>query len=300
MGGEFHPPKQLRGVSCLLEDEMKVLRTADKDQMGLCAARIMIARILAALKRKLNVCVGTATGNTQTSVYEAFVELARELGLPLGRLLFFMLDEYRNLEPGDPRTFFEEMKRKLFSHLDIPNSRIFLPATTNLDRGRLHDSFMSYESQISARQGVDLWLLGLGTHGHVAFCEHEELVELGLEAALATRTREVCLPERTRRDNAGEFGGNWEDVPAYAVTVGIANILEAHALLVTACGSAKAEAVARLLEGEVTPEWPCSLLRRHENLTVVVDAEAAAGINEVVCKQWVPEEDELSELLQAS
>jgi glucosamine-6-phosphate deaminase len=40
-------------------------------------------------------------------------------------------------------------------------------------------------------------------------------------------------------------------------------------------GKAKADAVGRTVEGPVTPDCPASILQRHPNATLYVDAESA-------------------------
>jgi glucosamine-6-phosphate deaminase len=62
------------------------------------------------------------------------------------------------------------------------------------------------------------------------------------------------------------------------VTQGVGTILEARHLVLLAFGEAKADAVARAVEGPVTAMVPGSALQLHPHATVVVDSAAAGGL----------------------
>ena len=52
--------------------------------------------------------------------------------------------------------------------------------------------------------------------------------------------------------------------------------MQAKQVILAASGISKAEAVKKLLEGEITEEVPATCLRRHENCILIVDQEAAS------------------------
>ena len=124
-----------------------------------------------------------------------------------------------------------------------------------------------YEERIRGAGGIDVQLLGIGADGHVGFNEPT--------SSLASRTRVKTLTAQTRRDNA-RFFDHADDVPRHVVTQGIGTILEARHLLLIATGAAKAEAIAKALEGPVTSMCPASAVQLHPHVTVVVDEAATA------------------------
>jgi glucosamine-6-phosphate deaminase len=67
-------------------------------------------------------------------------------------------------------------------------------------------------------------------------------------------------------------------VPRQAITLGIANILEARACLLLATGAAKAEAVAAAIEGPLCALCPASALQLHPAATFVLDRAAAGAL----------------------
>ena len=55
--------------------------------------------------------------------------------------------------------------------------------------------------------------------------------------------------------------------------------MRAKSILMLISGSAKADTVVNLLKGEITPEFPASVLHNHPNVTVIIDEAAYAKIN---------------------
>ena len=66
-----------------------------------------------------------------------------------------------------------------------------------------------------------------------------------------------------------------EDVPRFGVTQGISTIMKADMLIMMAKGSKKASLVKRMLEGEVSEDFPSSIIQKHPNVLVVLDQQAS-------------------------
>ena len=94
-----------------------------------------------------------------------------------------------------------------------------------------------------------------------------------------SRTHVGVLAEQTRRDNARFFDGDVDAVPTHCLTQGLATIMEARKLVLIATGRNKAEAIAQLIEGEVSADWPATVMQRHSDALVLVDPEAASLLN---------------------
>ncbi len=127
-----------------------------------------------------------------------------------------------------------------------------------------------YEAVIDDAGGIDLQILGIGSDGHIGFNEPA--------SSLASRTRVKTLTRRTRDDNARFFDDDPEAVPHHVVTQGIGTILAARHLVLVATGATKADPVTRAVEGPITAMVPASALQLHPRATVVIDEEAATGL----------------------
>jgi len=70
-----------------------------------------------------------------------------------------------------------------------------------------------------------------------------------------------------------------EDVPELAVTMSISQILKSRAIVAVVPEARKAEAVRRCFEGEISPQAPASILRKHADTSVFLDVDSAALLN---------------------
>lgn len=223
------------------------------------------ADIIADLVASVPDCViGLPTGSTPIATYERLIERHRQ-GLSFAEVTTFNLDEYVGLSPDDPQSYHAYMARHLFDHIDIDRSRIHIPDGAADDLDAAADAF---EEAIDDVDGVDLWMLGIGSNGHIAFnepgCDPDSL------------TRVVDLSEDTILANS-RFFDSADEVPRTAITAGVATILDAERIILLAYGSTKAAAIAEAVAGPVTADCPASYLQTHPDCTFLID-EAAASL----------------------
>jgi len=214
------------------------------------------------------VVLGLATGSTPLSFYAELIRLHREEKLSFANVVSFNLDEYQGLPPSHPQSYHHFMRVNLFDHLDVPAASIHVPS--GLDAGAALDAHCrEYEERIRAAGGIDFQILGIGRTGHIGFNEPG--------SARRSRTRQVTLDPLTRRDAAGDFGGE-ERTPRYAITMGVRTIMDARRLVLMAWGQHKAGIVREAVEGPVTPQVTASFLQEHDNAQFVLDAAAAGAL----------------------
>ncbi|GIX07459.1 MAG: glucosamine-6-phosphate deaminase [Candidatus Poribacteria bacterium] len=211
--------------------------------------------------------LGLATGRTPEGLYGWLVQYFYEGRLSFADKRTFNLDEYYALPPNHPGSYRATMVRLLMQYVDLPPDRFHVPPGLTED---VEAACRNYEAQIRAAGGVDLWILGIGQDGHIAFNEPGSPPD--------SRTRLIRLEESTRRANADFFGGDPQQVPTHAITVGIGTILEARELILLAKGSAKAEILEAAVCGPETAQVPASFLRRHPRCRLILDPEAAGRL----------------------
>ncbi len=227
------------------------------------AAVEVAARIAAALHARPELVLGLPTGRTPVQLYRELAALAARGEADFSRATTFNLDEFLGVPPDDPASYRAFMERHLFSKIRLPRERINF-----LDGGTADPASecARYERAIAAAGGIDLQLLGIGANGHIGFNEPGE--------ALVSRTHRVTLREETRRANAALFGGDTTRVPAEALSMGMATILQARAIVLLATGAEKARCIERMVNGPLTTRLPASFLQLHACVEVVVDANA--------------------------
>lgn len=220
------------------------------------------------VREKPDAVLGLATGSTPVGMYQELIRQHQAGNLDFSRITTFNLDEYVGLSATHPQSYRVFMHETFFQHVNVQPERIHIPCG---DAADLDEECDRYERAIQAAGGIDLQILGIGGNGHIGFNEPGSPV--------SSRTRVVDLAQRTITDNA-RFFASIEEVPTKAVTMGIQTILEAKKIVLLACGASKAEAMQRMLEGEITPDVPASLLREHPDVTVIMDRQAAARLSE--------------------
>ena len=117
--------------------------------------------------------------------------------------------------------------------------------------------------------GVDICFGGVGINGHIAFNEPG--------SSLGSRTRVKTLTDKTRLDNS-RFFDSPDEVPKYAITMGVGTIMEAKELILLANGKAKANAIKITVEGPITAMVPATIVQMHPKATLIVDEEAASEL----------------------
>lgn len=239
---------------------MRVLTVPDPDAGGVIGADL----IAALLSDSPAAVLGFATGSSPEPLYAELGARCRS-GLDLGAVHGFLLDEYVGLPSGHPQSYRQVIKREVTDRLGLDAAQISGPDGSATD---LEDAARRYERELVDAGGVDLQILGLGANGHIAFNEPGSRFD--------SSTRVVTLTEQTRSDNARFFGADLNRVPRQAITQGLATIGRARRLVMFAWGEHKSEAVAHAIEGEVTEQWPATVLQTHQDVTVILDHGAAA------------------------
>ena len=238
---------------------MRVLITDSYDQMGLEAAKIVAGQIYL----KPNSVLGLATGSTPLSMYERLVAVHRTVGLDFSEVTSFNLDEYIGMGPDNPQSYHYFMQEHFFKHINIKPENVHIP------NGMAQDIIAEgerYEQLIAAKGGIDLQVLGIGQNAHIGFNEPD--------VKFAATTHKVELDEETILANS-RFFNNVDEVPRYAISMGIKTIMMAEHVILLANGRNKARAVYKAVCGDVTPEAPASILQLHRDVVVILDKEAA-------------------------
>jgi glucosamine-6-phosphate deaminase len=252
---------------------MEVIVHKTYEQMSRAAA-LEVARVLNA---KPNAVLGMATGSTPLGVYKELVRLYQQGQLDFAHVTTFNLDEYVGLPITHAQSYHHFMHENFFRHVNIPPQNVHIPSGTTSN----FPAFCQwYEDRIEQCGGIDLQILGIGSDGHIAFNEPG--------SSLSSRTRLKTLARSTIDDNA-RFFKTRDEVPIYAITMGVGTILEAREILLLASGANKAPAIAAAVEGPVTAMITASALQLHESTTVYVDEPAAANLKMREYFDWVQE-----------
>ena len=209
------------------------------------------------------VTLGLATGSSPVGLYKRLVE-ANKKGLSFKDVQTFNLDEYVGLSKNHDQSYYHFMFEQLFKHVDIDVNNVHLPK----GEGSLEEVAAEYEAML-VQNPLDIQLLGVGSNGHIGFNEPG--------TSFDSTVHVVRLKEETRQDNA-RFFKSIDEVPNFAITMGIQDIMRAKQVLLIASGKNKAVAIKEMLEGKIREDVPCTILQNHPDVVVVLDKEAASLI----------------------
>lgn len=250
---------------------MEVIIKSDYNQLSVAAAQ----QIADVLNRKPNAVLGMATGSTPLGVYKELVRMHREEGLDFSRCTTFNLDEYVGLPVTHDQSFHYFMHENFFKHVNIPEQNIHIPSGTTSNFPAFCEWF---EQRIEECGGIDIQILGIGSDGHIAFNEPT--------SSLSSRTRLKTLAKQTIDDNA-RFFEKAQDVPIYAITMGVGTILEAEEIILLANGKGKADAIAQAVEGPVSSMITASALQMHPYTKFYIDEDAASNLKMRDYYDWI-------------
>ncbi|MCM3181876.1 glucosamine-6-phosphate deaminase [Priestia megaterium] len=242
---------------------MNIIQVKNYSEMSAKAADMLISK----LHEKPNMNLGLATGGTPKGLYDHLIQDHKEHGTSYKHVTSFNLDEYVGMKPQDPNSYHYYMADALFNHIDIDVSNTHVP---NGLADTPEEECRRYDEMIQNHGGIDLQILGIGQNGHIGFNEPG--------TSFNSPTHIVTLEESTRKANARYFT-SLDEVPTQAITMGIESIMKSKEILLLISGEAKAEAMYQLLNGEITENFPASILKKHHCVTIIADQEALAKVN---------------------
>lgn len=237
---------------------MEIIKARDYEHMSRQAANILSAQVILHPDSVL----GLATGSSPIGVYQQLIKWYDKGDIDFHRVRTVNLDEYVGLNADHEQSYAHFMRVNFFDHINIDLKNTNIPNGTNLDE---EEECARYNALIRRLGGVDLQLLGIGPNGHIGFNEPGECFVKG--------THKVELTEATINANK-RFFASADDVPRYAYSMGILDIMQAERVVMVASGEAKADAVHAAFFGPVTPRVPASILQLHKNFTLVADEAA--------------------------
>lgn len=243
---------------------MRLLIKPDYDRMSVYAADYVINRINEHNKRYDRPFVlGLPTGSSPIGMYRELVKAVSEGRVSFRNVVTFNMDEYVGLPEEHSESYHSFMHKHLFDHIDCPKENIHI---LNGNADDLMKECADYEKAIESYGGIDLFVGGIGPDGHIAFNEPF--------SSFSSRTRIKTLTKDTRIANSRFFGGNPDDVPQCALTVGVATVMDAREVLILCNGHNKARALYAAVEGPICQAWTISALQNHPRGVIVCDENA--------------------------
>lgn len=244
---------------------MEIIEVYNYHELSKVAAEIIIKKVNQSNEK---FTLGLATGSTPEGLYRSLIEDWSLHHTNYQHVKTFNLDEYVGMNPENEQSYYYYMNHHLFNHINISPDHIHLPQG---NKENLEHECNHYELLIEQNGGIDLQVLGIGQNGHIGFNEPG--------TSFNSKTHIVELDDSTRKANSRYFH-TIDEVPTHAITMGISTIIKSKEILLLVSGENKTQALQRLLEGEISEEFPASILKQHSNITVIADLDARRSIEQ--------------------
>jgi glucosamine-6-phosphate deaminase len=256
------------GVTLFTAGTMKLKIYPSKRAAGEAAALAVAEELrrLGQLREQIGVIF--ATGAAQFDTLEF---LTSTPGLPWKKVRGFHLDEYVGLDENHPASFRRFLRERLTQHVDMG---AFFEIDGNAQD--LDAVCREYIKQLHVAE-PQLCLLGIGENGHLAF---NEPAEADFHDPLEMKT--VTLDSMCRQQQAAEgWFLSWQEAPERALTLTIPTVFRVPKLIASVPGPRKAQVIRRTVHDPISTACPSTLLRTHPDVTVYLDTDSAALLENV-------------------
>ena len=208
-----------------------------------------------------------------TQPYRLMAEKSNYRQISLKNVRFFFMDEYvddekdRLIPKSNPLSFRGQIGPLLFDRIRpdllMPKSQVIFPTPENVK---------DLPKMIKDAGGIEVCYGGIGIHGHVAFNEPGPGVA-------KSNPRILDINDFTRTIDATRHpgvGGNLENFPRRAITMGMKQCIEARKILVMTRNETPflnwANTIIRIAAlGKPGDDYPVTHMRHHKNLRIVTD-----------------------------
>lgn len=214
--------------------------------------------------------------------YPILVEITNRERLSWRNVWVFQMDEFldwqgRPIGVDHPLSFTGFLQRELFQRIDpelrMPEGRHIVPHPFRIDE---------FSETLERVGGADCCFGGIGYHGHVAFNEPwiSRWNRISADDMRNSLTRVLALGDDSIVvQSIHSAGGNSHAIPPMAVTCGMRDILAARKIRLYCAAGERHRAIFRIaIAGEVTPDYPVTLIQGHPDAAVMTDEATAQPV----------------------
>jgi len=242
-------PKQQNGIV--------LSKHSNAEEMSRAAADLLIGE----LRRKSDLLLCTATGASPTGTYQVLAEERGRNAALFQRFRVLKLDEWGGLAMDDPGSCEAYLRQHVLGPLGISNDRYAGFESQPKDP---EAECVRIRTWLRANGPIDVCVLGLGTNGHLAMNEPADVLKPFVHVAQLAQTTlaHSMLAQSARR-------------PSFGLTLGLSDIFHSKQIVLLVSGAQKSEQLARLMNKQISTQFPASLLWLHPAVTCFCDAAAA-------------------------
>lgn len=247
-------------------DNLLVQIYNSETEMARNAAEIVQKYLYELLQKQNTITLLLATGNSQLQFLDTLINLG---GIDWSKSILFHLDEYLGISADNPASFRYYLRERVEKKV-LPQQFHYIEGDT-LEPIAECDRY----TQLLKNKPIDLCLLGVGENGHLAFNDPSVT---NFEDPASVKLVKLDQINRQQQVNTGYFS-NLETVPQYAFTLTIPMICQARKIICLAPQTRKANIIKQILQGDITPKCPASILRTQPQASLFLDINSASLIS---------------------
>ena len=229
-------------------------------EMGAAAAEAAASAIKAVIEKKGYANVVFAAAPSQNEMLESLLKS----DVDFSRVNAFHMDEYVGLSRKDAQSFATYLSEHLFDR--APFASVNLISAVDAEAG------IAAYTELLKKYPTDVVCMGIGENGHIAFNDPPVADFCDRAAVKPVALDEIC---RRQQVNDGCFA-SLDEVPRTAITLTVPTLFAGGALFCIVPAKTKAKAVRDTLTGKIGEWCPATVLRRHENAVLYLDADSSA------------------------
>lgn len=197
-----------------------------------------------------------------------FLRALSKKDIEWGKINAFHMDEYVGLTRKDRQSFGHYLDEHIFNLASFKS--VHYIAKEGLSAEECCRLYCSHLKNIH----IDIVCMGVGENGHIAFNDPAVANFNDPEIAKIVELDYIC---RMQQVHDGCFP-SIDKVPTHAITLTIPALLSADRIFNIVPSERKAEAIKKIVYGDISEDCPASILRKHKATTLYLDNESSKYI----------------------
>lgn len=243
----------MKTVKTIVKEKLTANIYENRTLMGEAAANDIAECMAKLLSEKEEINMVFAAAPSQNDMLLAL----SKKDLPWEKVNAYHMDEYVGLSKKHPQSFGKYLDDHIFRLVPFKSVNY------------ISDYGEKYE-ELLKKNHIDIVCLGIGENGHIAFNDPGVADFSDSKLIKKAKLDDVC---RMQQVHDGCFP-TFDDVPEYALTLTIPQMISADYMFCVVPASTKAQAVYKMLNDEISEDCPCTILRKHNNAILYCDMDS--------------------------
>ena len=218
--------------------------------------------IVEIITKKPNALLCFPAGETSVGTFKQLILMNKEGKVDFSQCKIVGLDEWANIGPMQNENCYSFLKKHLFNHIEYSDENFCF---FNGEASDLVQECISTDNFIKKHGPIDMILLGAGMNGHLGLNEPGTSFDLYSHIVNLDETTKIVGKKYFSREVKLTSG----------ITLGMKHIMEAKTVILQLAGAKKAEVAKQLIDSEISPAFPASIVKSHLNAFLVLDSEAS-------------------------